>query len=185
MVLYFYPKADTPGCTTPACSIRDHRGDYEAAGVRVIGVSPDPVARVKTFQDKESLDFTLLADEDHAVSEASGVLGREVHVRQEVLGRPRATFIIGEDGTVERVFPKVSPKTHDDVVLAALADLAAWGVKPGRYYAGLAAPQHPRARGQLEAARGCPGAGGTPLAGRPARPDPWMLSTPPWAPPPR
>ncbi len=120
VVLYFYPKADTPGCTTQACGIRDHRADYEAAGVRVIGVSPDPVARLKRFQDKQSLDFTLLADEDHAVSEAYGVWAEKSMYGKTFWGVRRATFIIDEDGTVARVFPKVSPKTHDEAVLGAL-----------------------------------------------------------------
>jgi peroxiredoxin Q/BCP len=121
VVLYFYPKADTPGCTTQACGIRDHRADYEAAGVRVIGISPDPEARVKRFHDKQSLDFTLLADEDHAVSEAYGVWAEKSMYGKTFWGALRATFVIDGDGTVARVFPKVSPKTHDDVVLAALA----------------------------------------------------------------
>src|ERR687885_2381459 len=73
VVLYFYPKADTPGCTTQACGIRDHSADYDAAGAVVLGVSPDPVSEVKKFHDKQSLSFTLLADEDHAVCETYGV----------------------------------------------------------------------------------------------------------------
>src|ERR1700737_2401717 len=72
VVLYFYPKADTPGCTTQACGVRDHRADYEAAGAVVLGVSPDPVKRVAAFDDKHGLRFPLLADEDHAVAEAYG-----------------------------------------------------------------------------------------------------------------
>jgi thioredoxin-dependent peroxiredoxin len=123
VVLYFYPKADTPGCTTQACGIRDHRADYEAAGVRVIGVSPDPVAKLKRFQDKQSLDFTLLADADHAVSEAYGVWAEKSMYGKTFWGVRRATFIIDEDGTVARVFPKVSPKTHDEAVLGALEEL--------------------------------------------------------------
>jgi thioredoxin-dependent peroxiredoxin len=73
VVLYFYPKAATPGCTTQACGVRDHRADYAKAGARVLGISPDPVAKVKKFHDKYDLGFTLLADEDHAVAEAYGV----------------------------------------------------------------------------------------------------------------
>jgi thioredoxin-dependent peroxiredoxin len=73
VVVYFYPKADTPGCTTQACGVRDHRADYERAGATVLGISPDPVAKVKKFHDKQSLGFTLLADEDHAVAESYGV----------------------------------------------------------------------------------------------------------------
>ncbi len=72
-VVYFYPKADTPGCTTQACGVRDHRADYERVGARVLGISPDPVAKVKRFHDKQHLDFTLLADEGHAVAESYGV----------------------------------------------------------------------------------------------------------------
>src|SRR2546428_13685399 len=75
VVLYFYPKADTPGCTTQACGIRDHRADYERTGAKVLGVSPDSVAAIRKFADKHGLDFTLLADEDHKVAELYGVLG--------------------------------------------------------------------------------------------------------------
>src|ERR1039457_5265611 len=73
VVLYFYPKADTPGCTTQACGVRDHRADYRKVGSVVVGISPDPVVKVKKFQEKHSLDFPLLADEDHAVAECYGV----------------------------------------------------------------------------------------------------------------
>jgi thioredoxin-dependent peroxiredoxin len=125
VVLYFYPKADTPGCTTQACGIRDHAADYEAAGAVVIGVSPDPVAAVKQFHDGQSLNFTLLADEDHAVCERYGVWGERSLYGKKFMGVQRSTFIIGPDGKVARVFPKVSPKTHDEVVLAALDDLKA------------------------------------------------------------
>jgi peroxiredoxin Q/BCP len=123
--LYFYPKADTPGCTTQACGIRDHRADYEAAGAVVLGVSPDTVSAVKKFADKQSLDFRLLADADHAVCELYGVWAEKSRHGQTYMGALRSTFIIDGDGEVARVFPKVSPKTHDDVVLAALGELAA------------------------------------------------------------
>jgi peroxiredoxin Q/BCP len=125
VVLYFYPKADTPGCTTQACGIRDHQADYDAAGVRVLGVSPDPVKAVKKFHGGQGLNFTLLADEDHAVCELYGVWGEKSMYGRTYMGAQRATFIIAPDGTVARVFPKVSPKTHDDVVLAALDELGA------------------------------------------------------------
>jgi peroxiredoxin Q/BCP len=120
IVLYFYPKSDTPGCTTQACSIRDRGSEYADAGVKVIGVSPDPVKRVKRFHDKRSLNFTLLADEDHAVCERYGVW-----VQKSMFGRPywgaqRTTFIIDADGVIVHVIPKASPKTHDDEVLKAL-----------------------------------------------------------------
>ena len=123
VVLYFYPKADTPGCTTQACSIRDRAGEYDAAGAVVIGVSPDPVADVKKFHAKQSLNFTLLADEDHAVCEAFGVWGEKSMYGKTYMGAQRATFIIDGSGTIVHVIPKASPKTHDDEVLAALADL--------------------------------------------------------------
>jgi peroxiredoxin Q/BCP len=123
VVLYFYPKADTPGCTTQACSIRDRSADYAAAGVKVLGVSPDPVAKVKRFHDKQSLNFTLLADADHAVCEAYGVWAQKSMYGRKYWGAQRATFIIDPDGTIAHVIPKVSPKTHDDEVLKALTEL--------------------------------------------------------------
>jgi peroxiredoxin Q/BCP len=125
VVLYFYPKADTPGCTTQACGIRDHRADYDAAGAVVLGVSPDPVAKVKRFHDKFDMGFTLLADTDHKVAEAYGVWAEKSMYGRTYMGNQRATFIIDEEGIVRHVIPKVSPKTHDDEVLAALGDLPA------------------------------------------------------------
>lgn len=125
VVLYFYPRADTPGCTTQACGIRDHRADYERAGVRVIGVSPDPVGAVAKFAGKHGLDFTLLADQDHSVAEAYGTWGEKRMGGKSYWGVLRSTFIIDPDGEISRVFPKVSPKTHDDEILAALSELAA------------------------------------------------------------
>lgn len=125
VVLFFYPKADTPGCTTQACGIRDRGGEYAAAGATVLGVSPDPVAKVKRFHDKQSLDFTLLSDEGHAVADAYGAWVEKSMYGRTYWGNARATFVITPDGVAARVFPKVSPKTHDDVVLGALAELAA------------------------------------------------------------
>jgi peroxiredoxin Q/BCP len=123
VVLYFYPRADTPGCTTQACGIRDRRADYEKGGARVIGVSPDPVEAVQKFAGKFDLDFTLLADADHAVAESYGTWVEKSMYGKKYMGVQRATFIIGPDGKVARAFPKVSPKTHDGVVLKALAEL--------------------------------------------------------------
>jgi peroxiredoxin Q/BCP len=125
VVLYFYPRADTPGCTTQACGVRDHRADYERAGARVIGVSPDPVSAVKKFAEKHALDFTLLADEDHSVCELYGVWREKQMYGKSYWGAQRATFVIDPQGTVVTVFPKVSPKTHDELVLGALAELSA------------------------------------------------------------
>jgi peroxiredoxin Q/BCP len=125
VVLYFYPKADTPGCTTQACGIRDHRADYERAGAVVLGVSPDPVDAVAKFDKKYDLDFPLLADSDHAVTEAYGVWVEKSMYGRKYMGAQRATFIIDGDGVVRHVIPKASPKTHDDEVLAALDQLGA------------------------------------------------------------
>ncbi len=125
VVLYFYPKADTPGCTTQACGIRDHRSDYAAAGAVVLGVSPDRVAAVKRFHDKYDLGFTLLADEDHSVAEKYGTWVEKSMYGRRYWGNARATFIIGPDGVIAHVIPKASPKTHDDEVLQALRDARA------------------------------------------------------------
>jgi peroxiredoxin Q/BCP len=124
LVLYFYPKADTPGCTAQACGIRDRAADYDAAGATVVGISPDPVEAVKKFHGKQSLNFTLLADADHAVCEAYGVWGEKKLYGRTFMGAQRATYIVAPDGTVAHVVPKASPKTHDDEVLRALDDLA-------------------------------------------------------------
>ena len=121
LVLYFYPRADTPGCTTQACGIRDRAAEYEAAGAVVVGVSPDSVEAIKRFHGGQSLNFTLLADSDHAVAERYGTWVEKNMYGRKSWGVQRSTFVIDGDGTVTRVFPKVSPKTHDDLVLAALA----------------------------------------------------------------
>jgi thioredoxin-dependent peroxiredoxin len=121
VVLYFYPKADTPGCTTQACGVRDHLPDYADANATVLGVSPDPVKKVKKFHDGQSLNFTLLADSDHAVCEAYGVWAEKSMYGRTYMGALRSTFVIDENGVVQSVIEKVTPKTHDDEVLAALA----------------------------------------------------------------
>ncbi len=123
VVLYFYPRADTPGCTTQACGVRDRRAEYEAAGARVLGASPDSVEAVKKFAGKYDLDFTLLADADHAVAEAYGAWVEKSMYGKKYMGVQRCTFIVGPDGKIAKVFPKVSPKTHDDLVLKALEEL--------------------------------------------------------------
>ena len=123
VVLYFYPKADTAGCTTQACGVRDHLPDYEQAGAVVLGASPDPVAKVKRFHDKQGLNFKLLADEDHAVADSYGVWVEKSMYGRTFWGAQRATFVIDPEGNVADVIPKVSPKTHDGQVLKILRDL--------------------------------------------------------------
>ena len=125
VVLYFYPKANTTGCTTQACGVRDRKADYAAAGARVIGVSPDEVKDVDKFAGKYHLDFTLLADADHAVAEKYGTWVEKAMYGNKYMGVARATFIIDPKGKIARVFPKVQPKKHDDLVLKALGELAA------------------------------------------------------------
>ena len=123
VVLYFYPKADTPGCTTQACGIRDRAADYDAAGARVLGISPDPVDAIAKFAGKHSLDFTLLADPDHQVAETYGTWVEKSMYGKRYMGVQRATFIVDADGKLAKVFRRVSPKTHDEQVLAALGEL--------------------------------------------------------------
>jgi peroxiredoxin Q/BCP len=121
VVLYFYPKADTPGCTTQACGVRDRRADYEQAGAVVLGVSPDPVAKVARFDQKYGLDFPLLADEDHRVAEQYGVWVQKSMYGRTYMGNERTTFVIGPDGVVREVLRKVKPAEHDELVLGALS----------------------------------------------------------------
>ena len=125
VVLYFYPRADTPGCTTQACGVRDRGADYAAAGARVIGISPDEVEAVDKFAGKYDLDFTLLADADHSVAETYGTWVEKSMYGKKYMGVQRATFIVGPDGRIAKVFPKVSPKTHDELVLKALDEFSA------------------------------------------------------------
>jgi peroxiredoxin Q/BCP len=123
VVVYFYPKADTPGCTTQACGVRDRRADYAAAGAVVLGISPDTVAKVKKFHEKFSLDFALLADDGHAVADAYGVWVEKSMYGRKYFGNERTTFIIDSEGKVAEVLRKVKPAEHDEKVLAALAEV--------------------------------------------------------------
>jgi len=123
VLVYFYPRADTPGCTTQACGLRDIHD--QVGDTAIIGISPDKPAALKKFDDKYGLGFTLLADPDHAVADAYGVWGEKSMYGKKYMGVQRSTFVIDPDGKVARVFPKVQPKTHDDVVLAALEELGA------------------------------------------------------------
>jgi thioredoxin-dependent peroxiredoxin len=125
VVVYFYPKADTPGCTAQACGIRDHSGDYEAANAVVLGVSPDPVADLRTFADKYGLAFTLLADEGGEVAARYGVWVEKNMGGRTFWGNQRSSALVDPEGNVARVFPNVKPAEHDDLLLGALGELAA------------------------------------------------------------
>src|ERR1044072_3337633 len=113
VVLYFYPKADTPGCTTQACGIRDRSGEYAEAGATVIGVSGDDPKKLRKFADKYDLDFTLVGDPGHDVLEAYGVWVEKKNYGKTYMGIQRATFILDEEGKVAHVIPNASPTTHD------------------------------------------------------------------------
>ena len=124
VVVYFYPKDDTPGCTTQACGIRDQWAGFEAAGATVLGISPDSVASHAKFAAKYDLPHRLLADPDHEAIDAYGAWGAKKFMGKEYDGVIRSTVLVGPDGTVARVWPKVSPKTHTDEVLGAIRDIA-------------------------------------------------------------
>jgi thioredoxin-dependent peroxiredoxin len=120
VVLYFYPKADTPGCTTQACGVRDHRADYQQADAVVLGVSPDPMKDVAKFDQKYGLGFPLLADAQHEVAEQYGVWVEKSMYGRKFMGNERTTFVIGPDGVIQKVFRSVKPAEHDELVLGAL-----------------------------------------------------------------
>jgi thioredoxin-dependent peroxiredoxin len=120
VVLYFYPKADTPGCTTQACGVRDRRLDYDQANVVVLGVSPDAVEPIAAFDEKYGLGFPLLSDEDHSVAEAYGVWVEKSMYGRKFMGNERTTFVIAPDGTIREIFRRVKPAEHDDLVLGAI-----------------------------------------------------------------
>jgi thioredoxin-dependent peroxiredoxin len=121
VVLYFYPKDDTPGCTTQACGIRDVYGELEREGAVVLGVSPDDERSHVKFKEKYELPFTLLADPEHELAERYGVWGEKSYMGRKYMGVDRSTFVIGADGTITKVFHGVKPASHADDVLAALA----------------------------------------------------------------
>jgi thioredoxin-dependent peroxiredoxin len=123
VVLYFYPRDDTPGCTAQACGIRDAYGEFERAGAVVLGVSPDNEKKHVKFKEKYGLPFTLLADPEHEVAERYGTWGEKRYMGKTFWGVNRTTFLIAPDGTVARVFPKVKPDSHADDVLAALGSI--------------------------------------------------------------
>jgi peroxiredoxin Q/BCP len=122
VLVYFYPKAMTPGCTVQACALRDSADALGRQGLKVFGISTDPVARLKKFEAKEKLNFTLLSDEDHAVAEKYGVWGPKKFMGREYDGLHRMSFIIDQDGKLRHIMQKVNTKTHHDDVLAWLAE---------------------------------------------------------------
>jgi peroxiredoxin Q/BCP len=122
VVVYFYPKASTPGCTTQACGVRDHKADYEQAGAVVLGISPDPVAKIAKFVDKYDLGFPLLGDEDHAVAESYGVWVEKSMYGRKYMGNERTSFVIDSDGQISSVLRKVKPGDHDERVLTLLGE---------------------------------------------------------------
>ncbi|MDD1784151.1 thioredoxin-dependent thiol peroxidase [Enterovibrio sp. ZSDZ35] len=117
VLVYFYPKAMTSGCITQACSLRDSKSELDALNTVVLGLSPDPVKRLKNFEEKKELNFTLLSDEGHAVADAFGVWGPKKFMGREFDGIHRISFLIGEDGNIEHVFNKFKTKDHHDVVV--------------------------------------------------------------------
>lgn len=120
VVLYFYPKDDTPGCTTQACGLRDNAASFDAAGAVILGISPDPVKKHRKFKDKYDLPFTLLADVDHEVAETYGVWKEKSFMGKKYWGNERTTFVIGEDGRIVKVLPNVKPAAHAGLVLETL-----------------------------------------------------------------
>lgn len=123
VVLYFYPKAMTPGCTVQACGLRDSNKQLAKLDTVALGVSPDPVDRLKKFEDKQDLNFTLLSDEDHAIAEKYGVWGLKKFMGKEFMGIIRTTFIIDKDGRIQHIMDKVNTKSHHDDVLTVLKTL--------------------------------------------------------------
>ena len=120
VVLYFYPKDDTPGCTTEACNFRDDYSAYVDAGITILGISPDSVKSHQEFREKYKLPFSLLADEDHKVAEAYGVWDKKRFMGKEYMGVLRTTFIVDEKGRIAYVFEDVKPADHSKEILALL-----------------------------------------------------------------
>ena len=120
VLLYFYPKAMTPGCTVQACGLRDVRGELDALDTVVLALSPDPVKSLKKFAERDGLHFTLLSDADHAVAEQYGVWGLKKFMGREFMGILRTSFLIDKQGRLVHVMDKVTTKTHHDDVLALL-----------------------------------------------------------------
>ena len=117
VVLYFYPKASTPGCTVQACGIRDHKADFEKANTVVLGISPDATKRLTNFTTKQELNFPLLSDEDHSIAESYGVWALKKFMGREYMGTLRTTFIIDESGTISHVIEKIKTKEAANQIL--------------------------------------------------------------------
>jgi len=122
LILYFYPKDDTPGCTKEACGFRDDYSQYESVDVNIVGVSPDSPEKHTKFKNKYNLPFTLLADENHEVADKYGVWGLKKMAGREYFGIKRTTFLIDRDGTIKKVFKNVKPAEHSAQILAVLND---------------------------------------------------------------
>ncbi|QQX82257.1 thioredoxin-dependent thiol peroxidase [Shewanella sp. KX20019] len=122
VLVYFYPRASTPGCTVQACGLRDSQPQLNDLSVTVLGLSPDPVAKLAKFADKQSLNFSLLSDEDHAIADAFGVWGEKKFMGKIYDGIHRLSFLVGQDGNIAHVFNKFKTKNHHEVVLAHLAE---------------------------------------------------------------
>ena len=120
VILYFYPRDDTPGCTKEACAFRDHFAEFQKRGAVVLGVSTDSVKSHDKFAGKFKLPFPLLADEEKKIVEAYGVWGEKSFMGRKYLGTNRVTFLIGEDGKIQRIWPKVKPEEHPAEILADL-----------------------------------------------------------------
>jgi peroxiredoxin Q/BCP len=118
VVLYFYPKASTPGCTVQACGVRDTYEEFAALDTVVLGISPDPVAKLQKFVNKYNLNFNLLADEDHSIAEKYGVWGLKKFMGREFMGILRTSFLINKEGRLVHIMEKVNTKTHDQDALA-------------------------------------------------------------------
>lgn len=123
VILYFYPRAMTPGCTVQACGLRDSKSDLKKLNAVVLGVSPDSVARLQKFTEKENLNFDLLSDEGHEIAEKYAVWGKKKFMGKEHLGVIRSTFFIGVDGKIKRILPKVTTKTHHQDVIQILREI--------------------------------------------------------------
>ena len=117
VVIYFYPKASTPGCTVQACGIRDSAAAFKKLNTVVVGISPDPIKRLQNFIDKQALNFDLLSDEDHSIADKYGAWGPKKFMGKEYDGILRSTFIVGKDGKLKAIMDKVKTKSHHDDVI--------------------------------------------------------------------